>query len=88
VLHLKNRIAWLVLALLFVLAACTEQPTPAARTSSGTTPAPTPAASIPAPLPTPTDYRSVSNLEESVFSCRGSSEEQDRRVSERVGMTY
>lgn len=68
------RVAWLASALLLVLAACTEQPPPTARSSSGTNPGPTPVASIPAPLPTPTDYRSVSNLEQAVFSCLGSSD--------------
>ncbi|MDQ6948792.1 MAG: hypothetical protein M3256_21670 [Actinomycetota bacterium] len=73
VLRLDLRIAWVVLPLLLVLASCTEQPIATARSSPSIRPGPTPAASIPAPLPTPTDYRSASSLEESVFSCRGDS---------------
>jgi len=65
---LGPRIA-VVLSLVFVLAACTEQAPPTVQSPTEPTPRPTPAASIPAPLPTPTDYRSVSRLEGSVFSC-------------------
>jgi hypothetical protein len=72
---IQRKVLWMclrkapVVLIVLVLAACTEQTPRSATSPTSSVARSSPAASIPAPLPTPTDYRSVSNLEGSVFSC-------------------